>query len=136
MPPQVKKKWVIVTRWCVVVIFYICIYDAVWIKFMEILFQPCVRIFYHIVTRVWPSSFWHMFTCNSRTSHLNFDCCSDSNGTKSTYYVQATYNCFEVTKWLLTHDLGLKLTPIKLRTCGTNSGITHSSKLETQVPNA
>ena len=50
------------------------------------LFQPCVRMFYHIVTRVWPWYVWRMFPRNSLTLHLHFDCCSNSNGTKPEYY--------------------------------------------------
>ena len=54
------------------------------------LFQRCVRIFYHLLTRVWLFSVFHMFPRNSGTSHLHLDCCRNSNGTKPKHYVRAT----------------------------------------------
>ena len=54
------------------------------------LLHPCVRIFYHIVTRVWPSSIRCMFPRNLHILYLHFDYCGDPNGTKRTYYVWAT----------------------------------------------
>ena len=61
---------------------YFSIYD---------LFQLCVRIFYPKVKRVCLLSdrrpFHACFPCKSHTSHLHFNCCSDSIGTKYMHYI-------------------------------------------------